>query len=207
LVRSNKTDCEARKIKNHSHQTQHRNPKGTDTQPCPIISANQAPGRDFECNGVFQQPMPPRRSDVRVVVAQPRRLRIAILVHRLVAFQHDQVTFRWKDYAHGNKKRIMTLGSQEFLRRFLLHVLPRGFVRIRFFGFLANRRRATLLPLCQRLLADQPIPHPPAATTSSPTQPTCFRCPKCSTPMVIVERLSALTGWQLTTRSAVLDSS
>ena len=81
--------------------------------------------------------------------------RVAITNHRLVAFQHDQVTFRWKDYAHGNKKRIMTLSSQEFLRRFLLHVLPRGFVRIRSFGFLANRRRPTLLPLCQRLLADQ----------------------------------------------------
>jgi hypothetical protein len=101
----------------------------------------------------------------------------------------------------------MTLGSQEFLRRFLLHVLPRGFVRIRSFGFLANRRRATPLPLCQRLLADQPMPHPSAATTSSPTPPTCFRCPKCSTPMVIVERLSVLTAWQLTTRSALLDSS
>ena len=133
--------------------------------------------------------------------------RVAITNHRLVSFQHDQVTFRWKDYAHGNKKRMMTLGAQEFLRRFLLHVLPRGFVRIRSFGFLANRRRATLLPLCQRLLADQPMPHPPAAATSSPTQPTCFRCPKCATPMVIVERLSVLTAWQLAIRSSFLDSS
>jgi Putative transposase len=101
---------------------------------------------------------------------------------------------------------MMTLGSQEFLRRFLLHVLPRGFVRIRSFGFLANRRRATLLPLCQRLLADQPMPHPSAATTS-PTQPTCFRCPKCATPMLIVERFSVTTAWQLSARSAFLDSS
>jgi hypothetical protein len=132
--------------------------------------------------------------------------RVAITNHRLVAFEHDQVTFRWKDYAHGNKKRMMTLASQEFLRRFLLHVLPRGLVRIRFFGFLANRRRATLLPLCQRLLADQPIPHPSAATPS-PTQPTCFRCPKCSTPMLIVERFSVIPAWQLSTRSAYLDSS
>src|SRR5438477_504063 len=132
--------------------------------------------------------------------------RVAITNHRLVAFEHDQVTFRWKDYAHGNKKRMMTLDSQEFLRRFLLHVLPRGLVRIRSFGFLANRRRATLLPLCQRLLADQPMPHPSADTTS-PTQPTCFRCPKCSTPMLIVERFSVTTAWQLSTRSAYLDSS
>ena len=133
--------------------------------------------------------------------------RVAITNHRLVAFEHDQVTFLWKDYAHGNKKRNMTLSSQKFLRRFLLHVLPRGFVRIRSFGFLANRRRATLLPLCQRLLADQPLPHPPAASTSSPTQPTCFRCPKCSTPMLIVERFSVIPAWQLSTRSAFLDSS
>jgi hypothetical protein len=64
-----------------------------------------------------------------------------------VAFEHDQVSFRWKDYAHGNKKRTMPLASQEFLRGFLLHVLPRGFVRIRSFGFLANRRRASSAPL------------------------------------------------------------
>jgi hypothetical protein len=133
--------------------------------------------------------------------------RVAITNHRLVAFDGDQVTFRWKDYAHGNKQRMMTLDSQKFLRRFLLHVLPRGFVRIRFFGFLANRRRTTLLPLCQRLLADQPLPHPPAATPSSPTQSTCFRCPKCFTPMVIVERFSVLTAELITTRSARLDSS
>jgi Putative transposase len=60
--------------------------------------------------------------------------RVAITNHRLVAFDGDRVTFRWKDYAHGNKKRRMTLDAQEFLRRFLLHVLPRGFVRIRSFG-------------------------------------------------------------------------
>ncbi len=62
--------------------------------------------------------------------------RVAISNHRLVSFEHDQVTFRWKDYAHGNKKRIMTLSSEEFLRRFLLHVLRRGFVRIRFYEIL-----------------------------------------------------------------------
>jgi hypothetical protein len=63
------------------------------------------------------------------------------------------------------------------------------------------------LPLCQRLLADQPLPHPPPTTTSSPIQPTCFRCPKCFTPMVIVEPLSVLMAWHLTPRSALLDSS
>jgi hypothetical protein len=66
--------------------------------------------------------------------------RVAISNHRLLAFQRDQVTFRWKDYAHGNKQRMMTLSAQEFLRRFLLHVLPRGFVRI---SFLRLSRSAT----------------------------------------------------------------
>ncbi len=82
--------------------------------------------------------------------------RVAISNHRLVSFADGQVTFRWRDYAHGKKNRLMTLSSEEFLRRFLLHTLPRGFVRIRFFGFLAHRRRAELLPLCRRLLEDTP---------------------------------------------------
>jgi Putative transposase/Transposase zinc-binding domain len=133
--------------------------------------------------------------------------RVAITNHRLVAFDQDQVTFRWKDYANGNKKRMMTLSAQEFLRRFLLHVLPRGFVRIRSFGFLANRHRAKLLPHCQRLLLDNPKPHALALTHSTLAQPACFRCPKCATPMLIVERLSAWTVSQLTIRSPILDSS
>jgi len=133
--------------------------------------------------------------------------RVAITNQRLLAFEHDQVTFRWKDYAHGHKKKKMTLSSQEFLRRFLLHVLPRGFVRIRFFGFLANRRRSKLLPRCQRLLLDNPKPHAPALTSSSPAPPACFRCPKCATPMLIIERLSPWTLWQLSIRSPSIDSS
>jgi hypothetical protein len=84
--------------------------------------------------------------------------RVAISNSRLVALANGHVTFRWRDSAHGNKKRLMTLPVEEFLRRFLLHLLPRGFMRIRNFGFLANRRRAGLLPLCLRLLqpSDQP---------------------------------------------------
>src|ERR1700693_4767332 len=78
--------------------------------------------------------------------------RVAISNHRLIAFDGASVTFRWKDYAHGNKKRKMTISAYEFLRRFLLHTLPRGFVRIRFFGFMTHRRRTALLPLCRQLL-------------------------------------------------------
>jgi hypothetical protein len=133
--------------------------------------------------------------------------RVAITNHRLVAFQHDQVTFRWKDYAHGNKNRMMTLSAPEFLRRFLLHVLPRGFVRIRSFGFMANRTHARLLPHCQRLLLDNPRPHAPAVIAFSAAQPACFRCPKCAVPMLIVEKLTAWAMSQLTLARSALDSS
>ena len=80
--------------------------------------------------------------------------RVAISNHRLVALADGKVTFRWRDSAHKNKKRLMTLPVDEFLRRFLLHVLPPGFVRIRHFGLLAHRRRGALLPLCFQLLAE-----------------------------------------------------
>jgi predicted Zn-ribbon and HTH transcriptional regulator len=133
--------------------------------------------------------------------------RVAITNHRLVAFDGERVTFCWKDYAHGNKKRMMTLSASEFLRRFLLHVLPRGFVRIRSFGFLANRRRAKLLPLCQQLLQHDPHPHPSTTIASTTPKPAVFRCPKCAVAMIVGEKLSALTLWQLTLTRPHLDSS
>jgi hypothetical protein len=78
--------------------------------------------------------------------------RVAICNHRLVSFAEGKVTFRWRDSAHNNEQKLLTLSLDEFLKRFLLHLLPKGFVRIRNFGFLANRRRAALLPLCFQLL-------------------------------------------------------
>ena len=85
----------------------------------------------------------------------------------------------------------MTLPVEEFLPRFLLHLLPRGFMRIRNFGFLANRRRAELLALCSRLLQQS---HPPAARTASPVLPmhSLWQCPLCGGTMQVVERLSAV---------------
>jgi hypothetical protein len=82
--------------------------------------------------------------------------RVAISNHRIVKIADGNVTFLWRDYAHGNKKKKMTLPAGEFLRRFFLHVLPQGFVRIRHFGFLANRHRRILLELCRRLLQVRP---------------------------------------------------
>jgi hypothetical protein len=117
--------------------------------------------------------------------------RVAISNHRLVRFANGQVTFRWKDYAHGNKRRLMTLTAEEFLRRFLLHALPRGFVRIRSFGFLANRRRAALLPLCQKLLETNPRSRSPTPPATEARPQAVWVCPRCGGPMVVIERLTA----------------
>lgn len=113
--------------------------------------------------------------------------RVAISNHRLIAFDGESVTFRWKDYAHGNQKRQMTVSADEFLRRFLLHTLPRGFVRIRFFGFMAGPRRSRMLQLARQLLQARPA----ATLSTSPPPPSSSRCPLCAAPMVVVERLSA----------------
>jgi predicted Zn-ribbon and HTH transcriptional regulator len=130
--------------------------------------------------------------------------RVAISNHRLLDFDQDRVTFRWKDYAHRNQKKKMTLSSQEFLRRFLLHVLPRGFVRIRFFGFLANRCRRTLLPQCRWLLNK---PQVVVLSNLSPAQPTSFRCPRCAAPMIILETFPRYNGSPFFFRSSTFDSS
>jgi hypothetical protein len=119
--------------------------------------------------------------------------RVAISNHRLVDFPDGEVTFRWKDYAHG---------------RFLLHTLPRGFVRSRFFGFLANRRRVASLALCHQLLETNPrfCPTPPAAA-EQPTRGS-WTCPLCGGPMVVIERLTAQQiRWESAGQRAFLDTS
>jgi putative transposase len=78
--------------------------------------------------------------------------RVAISNDRLVEVTEEQVSFRWKDYRHGNQITVMTLEASEFMRRFLLHVLPRGFQRLRHYGYLSNRQRAEKLERCRRLL-------------------------------------------------------
>jgi Putative transposase/Transposase zinc-binding domain len=115
--------------------------------------------------------------------------RVAISNHRLLAFDGERVTFRYKDYAHGGKQRKMTVVATEFLRRFFLHVLPRGFVKIRHFGFLTNRFRASRLALCQRLLAPSLATQPIPPTASE--KPLTWHCPRCGTPMIVKERFTA----------------
>jgi hypothetical protein len=112
--------------------------------------------------------------------------RVAISNHRLLAVTDSTVTFCWKDYAHGSRSRAMTLSSTEFLRRFLQHVLPKGFPRIRYFGWMANRRKR-LLVLCRSLL-HQPLP---ATGTSNVAARSVRSCPRCSGPMYVIQRLTA----------------
>ena len=114
--------------------------------------------------------------------------RVAISNHRLVSFADGTVTFRWRDSAHHNEQKLLTLSVDEFLRRFLLHLLPEGFVRIRNFGFLANRRRATTLPLCLQLLGSTPQANPQPTPASSSD---VWLCPHCGGLMLVIERLTA----------------
>jgi hypothetical protein len=116
--------------------------------------------------------------------------RVAISNHRIVNFADGQVTFRWKDYARGSKQKLMTVTAEEFLRRFLLHILPHGFVRIRFFGVLANRRRKTLLPLCRQLLR-MPAPDCPDSVQPKVSSPALWRCPRCGGSMCLLQRFTA----------------
>jgi len=117
--------------------------------------------------------------------------RVAISNHRLISLADGQVTFLWRDSAHNNEQKPMTLPLEKFLRRFLLHILPQGFVRIRHFGFLANRRRATLLPLCFHHLGSAPEPQAQQHVASTEDTFGLWRCPKCGGPMKVVERLTA----------------
>jgi rubredoxin len=118
--------------------------------------------------------------------------RVAISNHRLVSLTDGQVTFRWRDSAHHNEQKLLPLSLDEFLCRFLLHILPKGFVRIRNFGFLANRKRATLLPLCFQLLKSAQQPRAEQQHASSTEDcPDLWRCPKCGGPMKVIERLTA----------------
>ncbi len=116
--------------------------------------------------------------------------RVAISNDRLLGHEDGRVRLRWKDYRRGGRQRILELDAVEFIRRFLQHVLPRGFVRIRYFGFLAARVRTRKLALIRRLLppAEAPdVPAPPPVV--SPAQPV-DRCPRCGEGrLVIVARV------------------
>jgi hypothetical protein len=126
--------------------------------------------------------------------------RVAISNSRLLELNDDKVTFRYKDYAAGNATKIMTLGVQEFTRRFLLHVLPRGLVRIRYYGFLANCCRAQKLKLCRRLLSTEKtgpgsVGEVQQAGAESDPETVRTTCPSCRQgKMILVEKIEAVRG-------------
>ena len=118
--------------------------------------------------------------------------RVAISNHRLLACEQERVTFRWKNYAHGGKQGQMTLAAPEFLRRFFLHVLPKGFVRIRHFGFLANRFRASRLALGQQLLASSSSTQQETRTPAVHSESSSlWHCPRCGASMIVIQRFTA----------------
>jgi hypothetical protein len=121
--------------------------------------------------------------------------RVAISNHRLRSLENGRVSFDWKDYADHSRTKTMSLDGVEFIRRFLLHVLPSGLVRIRHFGFLANRvRRQKLIQCCALLATSQPpIPLDSDDPTTSVEDP--HRCPICKRGrLVVIELISAETA-------------
>ncbi len=127
--------------------------------------------------------------------------RVAISNRRLVSIQPGKVTFRWKDYRHDHRRRTMTLDAEEFIRRFLLHVLPKGFMRIRYYGFLSNRCRQQKLTWCRQLLAQerslanstQSFPTPLPSASEPNAGPTCPVCHQGQ--MQLLERFRTLPDW------------
>ena len=114
--------------------------------------------------------------------------RVAISNDRLVKMEDGQVTFGWKDYRRDYRPRTMTLEAAEFMRRFLMHVLPTGFQRLRQYGLLANRQRAVKLAVCRRLLSvaegaaeSQARPAGEQAEYAAVSGESRARCPMCQT--------------------------
>ena len=130
------------------------------------LSCPEEGGLDLDNNDTFDTLLTQLRSQDWVVYAKPPFAgaekvvsylgrythRVAISNHRLIGFDGKRVRFRWRDYAHGNKQKVMDLSADEFIRRFLLHVLPRGLMRIRHYGLQANRDRYKRLTQCRKLL-------------------------------------------------------
>ncbi len=141
--------------------------------------------------------------------------RVAISNSRLLALEQGRVTFRWKDYAAGSRVQPMTLSAVEFLRRFLLHVLPTGFVRIRHYGILANRHRQEKLALCRRLLHAASREAAPAPTTpvlgtlldGLPADSSAPICPVCQIGHMVISEHRPRPTLALLMRKCFWDSS
>jgi hypothetical protein len=131
--------------------------------------------------------------------------RVAISNDRLLGCANGQVSFQWKDYRDRSRSKTMTLDAEEFIRRFLLHALPSGFQRIRYYGFLTNMHRRRNLELCRRLLTADPtqlLPDIAPAETDEILLNRGTRCPVCGVGLMVrLQRLLPLT------RVAAVDSS
>jgi len=124
--------------------------------------------------------------------------RVAISNARLLELGEGRVTFRYKDYADAHKHKAMTLDADEFLRRFVQHVLPKSFVKIRHYGLLANAQREVRLELCRRLLLVTAVPPAPLSEDAAiiePAQPRC--CPKCGGIRLIYREMESAEAIQL----------
>jgi len=119
--------------------------------------------------------------------------RVAISNQRLVSLENGRVTFRWKNYARASEPAIMTLQAAEFIRRFLLHVLPNGFVKVRHFGFLANRCRGDSVLLCRKLLAAPEFDCRRDSRSTEQEANTVDRCPRCKAG--IMRMIEVLMPW------------
>lgn len=161
-----------------------------------VFAKYLAPVRLIEWNVYAKPPF----GDPRQVLEYLGRYthRVAISNNRLIGFADGKVRFNWKDYRHESRKKVMCMDAQEFIRRFLLHVLPHGFQRIRHYGFLANRYRAVKLARCRHLLT---VPAPAVKLPdASPdyreryeqlTGKSLRDCPKCGCGhMVCIETFS-----------------
>jgi hypothetical protein len=119
--------------------------------------------------------------------------RVAIANSRLKAFDDDHVAFSWKDYRQNGAEKIMRLEPDEFIRRFLLHALPDGFHRIRYFGFMANGCRAAKIASCRALLIDEESEPENASSPPDPVDKDALdakrACPDCGGAMRIIERI------------------
>ena len=128
--------------------------------------------------------------------------RVAIVNSRLVALAGGQVSFRWRDYRHHDKNKVMTLTADEFIRRFLLHALPDGFHRIRHYGFLANRHRADKLALCRKLLGELALV--PICDRTECQELAIDRCPCCGG---LMEQVGVVLRTAVVNSSTAHDSS
>jgi hypothetical protein len=184
---------------------------GPQGPPPPQAGLAEAPARARWCATLYAQDWvvyakPPFGGPAQVLKYLARYThRVAISNARLLGLSDGRVTFRYQDYADGRRPKTMTLGADEFLRRFVQHVLPRGFVKIRHYGLLANRQREARLATCRRLLlvanGTAAVPSTDAVSIE-PAQPRC--CPQCAGSRLVYRALPPTAG---TPTAAVPDSS